>query len=316
MASQEARDQQRPDERQEGKRHRDAHVRGAVESLRQQDERQRHDRPGRLQPDERVDARRAHGHPTARQDAEQQGRRAPQPDVHSSSGGADEGTRSWTSASPLSGSTSTTSRFGASEGPRTAKARRPESTARSPPVGNSIRRNRPREGRTSADRTTKKSGTTRLSGRRTSQSHCRSTRNRSSRCDRTTSTAVAPTAAAHRPAISSTSWTVPTSRSHRTNEPPDQESHAARRVMAAPYPAPPDGTRIRKPLRALLGPLPSPPLRLDDVPGISRGLEPGLEHRPAQRRLPGEHETAPRGRRKPAAPGRRREERAARDRAR
>src|SRR5207253_1118765 len=96
-------------------------------------------------------------------------------------------------------------------------------------------------------------GTTRLSGRRTSQSHCRSTRNRSSRCDRTTSTAVAPTAAAHRPAISSTSWTVPTSRSHRTNKPPDQESHAARRVMAAPYPAPPDGTRIRSPYEPCSG---------------------------------------------------------------
>src|ERR671931_1123552 len=164
MATQEAGDQQRPGERQERERERDPHVRRAVETLGQQDESERHHGAGGLQSDERVDARGAHGDPAARKHAEQQRRRAPEPHVHRSSPGADDGTRSCTSASPVSLSMSTTRRFGASEGAMTPKARRPASTPRSPPVGNSSLLKRPCERAKSAHRTTKKSGTTRNSG--------------------------------------------------------------------------------------------------------------------------------------------------------
>src|SRR6266540_6380166 len=102
--------------------------------------------------------------PAAGHEPHEQGGRPPEPDVHeSSSSDAARGSRSWTSASPRSGSRSMTSLLGAREAASVAQARRPRSTYRSPPAGNGTVRKAPRGRRGSAASTRKKSGTTRRS---------------------------------------------------------------------------------------------------------------------------------------------------------
>src|SRR5439155_6618224 len=130
-----------------------------------------------LQRDKRVDTAGAYGERAARHEPDEERGGAPEPDVHSSSSEARPGTRSCTTAPPVSGSTSTTRRLGASDGTRAANARRPASTARSPPTGNSSVRNAPGRGRKRAASTRKNSGTTRSSGLLVCRSQLPSTRN-------------------------------------------------------------------------------------------------------------------------------------------
>src|SRR6266511_1355141 len=178
MATKEPSDEQDSGEREKRQRKGESHVRGAVKALREQDQHERRHRSSRLKRDERVDAARAHCEPATRRQPEEKSRCAPEPGVHGSSGDADPGKRSCTSASPDRGTTSITRRFGARDGATTMNARRPASTARSPPAGNSIVRNLPRGLLTRAERTRQKSGTTRASGFQPSRSQRHSTRNR------------------------------------------------------------------------------------------------------------------------------------------
>src|SRR5919201_2105942 len=177
MTAEEAGQQKRADKRQERQRDRDAVVRGAVEPLSEEDEGECRDRPRELERDERVHPRPPHRDPPARKEPDEQRGRAPEPDVQtSSSPGAPRVRRSWTSASPCSGSRSTTRRFGAREAVSVAQARRPRSMSRWPPAGKGSVRKAPRGGRPRAARTRKKSGTTRRSWRVPRRSQRASTR--------------------------------------------------------------------------------------------------------------------------------------------
>src|SRR5947199_88834 len=114
-----------------------------METLGEKNERERRDRCRELERDERVNARRASRHPQTRSEPHEERRRADQPDVHRSSSEPADGTRSCTSASPLSRSKSTTRRFGANDAASAAHARRPRSTSRAPPAENGNVRNLP-----------------------------------------------------------------------------------------------------------------------------------------------------------------------------